>query len=249
MEDQSRPGAAGPLHDEETAAVRAAAPAPGAPVAADVPGADGFSKTFSSVLNAASGFMSLAGKEWFSSLLNQPTEPPFTHDAKFEGQFDRVMRLVVVVILLTAIVVGSVGFIADKTAALQVVTWAMKILILAFLIAIVYGIFAFLCGVRVCDNDKRRKLTVGQILFTILFIFVPWIPIIAFLWATAATGGPFQLLIMTLFFYLCVGYMFLNFVKALRRVTACSGVRVWLSVLLPIFLILFYLISRPAASS
>jgi hypothetical protein len=246
MENQSQAGDAGPLHNGEIAAVGAAAPL--APAAAGVPSADGFSKTFSSVLNAGTSFMSLAGKEWFSSLLNQPTEPPFIYDAKFDGQFDRVMRLVVVVILLTAIVVGSVGLIADKTAALQVVTWAMKILILAFLIAIVYGLFAFLCGVRVCENEKRRKLTVAQILFTILFIFVPWIPIIAFLWATAASGGPFQLLILTLFFYLCVCYMFLNFVKALLRITACSRLRVWLSVLLPIFLILLYLLSRPTAS-
>ena len=223
----------------------AAPPAPGGSGNGGGP-PDGFSRSFSSLLSAATGFMSLAGKEWFSSLLNQPTEPPFAYDAKFEDQFDRVMRLVVVVILLTAIVVGGVGLFADKTAALKVVAWAMKVLILAFLIAIAYAVFAFLSGVRVCEKEQKRRLTLGQILYTILYIFVPWIPIIAFLWATAPSGGPFQLLILTIFFYLCFGYMIVNFTKAIRRITACPPIRIWLSLLLPIILILIYLFSRPA---
>jgi hypothetical protein len=184
--------------------------------------------------------MSLAGKEWFNSLISQPTDPPFNHAAKFEGQFDRVMRLVVVVIVLTAIVVGGAGMIADKTAALKVVSWAMWVLIIAFLAAIVYGIFAFLCGVRVYDQEMRKKLTVAQILYSILYIFVPWVPIIAFLWTVAPSGGPTRLLVLLLLFYLCLGYMTLNFAKAISRISGCPRYRIWISVLVPINLILAY---------
>ncbi|MDX6304443.1 MAG: hypothetical protein QOI77_1412 [Blastocatellia bacterium] len=203
---------------------------------------DGSSK-LSSVFTGATAFMGLAGKEWLSSLVNQPTEPPFRYDAQFDNEFVRVMRLVVMVVILTGIVVGSERLFVDKGTPKLVISLALKVLIGAFLAAIVYGLFAFACGVRVWE-EKRKNLTRGQIFFSILYIFVPWLPILAFLWIVAAAGGTLRLLALTLLLYLCVGYMVLNFAKAVRRVAGCPFYRVWLSVLLPIVLVLGYVLFR-----
>src|SRR5712671_4721799 len=139
--------------------------APGDPIAPaeDEKGdaGDGSSK-LSSVFNGATAFMGLAGKEWLSSLVNQPTEPPFRYDAQFDNEFVRVMRLVVMVVILTGIVVGSERLFLDKGTPRLVIGLALKVLIGAFLAAIVYGLFAFACGVRVWEK-KRKRLTRGQI--------------------------------------------------------------------------------------
>ena len=201
------------------------------------------SKGLSSIFNAASGFMALAAKEWLSSLVNQPTEPPFSFNAKFDNELVRVVRLVVMVVLLTGIVVGSERLLVAKTAPTLVVALAMKVLIGAFLAAIVYSIFAFFCGVRVWE-EKRKRLTTQQIFFSILYIFVPWLPIFAFLWSVGSGGGTLRLLALTLLLYLCIAYMILNFAKALRRIAGCPWYRVWLSVLLPIVLVLGYVLFR-----
>lgn len=204
---------------------------------------DSSSKTLSSVFTGATAFMGLAGKEWMSSLVNQPTEPPFRYDSQFDNEFVRVMRMVVMVVILTGIVVGSERLFIDKAAPKLVISLALKVLIGAFLAAIVYGLFAFACGVRVWE-EKRKRLTRGQIFFSILYIFVPWLPIIAFLWIVAGAGGTLRLLTLTLLLYLCLGYMVLNFVKAVKRVAGCPFYRVWLSVLLPIALMLAYVLFR-----
>ncbi len=206
----------------------------------------GASKGMAAAFNSTVSFLSLAGKDWLDALIKQPTDN-FQFDSRFDNEFDRVIRLVVAVIFLTGIVVGSVGLIEDKTAALAAIKWALSILIIAFLCAIAYGLFAFLCVVRIRDGAERRKLTVAQILYSILYIFVPWIPILAFLWITFPSRGPGLGFAMILLFYLSLGYMFVNFTKAIRRITCCPWFLVWLSVLLPIFLVMAYFFSRPAS--
>jgi len=231
--------------DNPPAATPVAAPAPPVDPAEDnkVEAGDGSSRTISAVFTGATAFMALAGKEWLGSLVNQPTDPPFSYNAQFGNEFVRVMRLVVMVVILTGIVVGSERLFIDKTAPKLVIGLAMKVLIGAFLAAIVYGLFAFVCGVRVWE-EKRKRLTRGQIFFSILYIFVPWLPIFAFLWSVGAAGGTLRLLALTLLLYLCVGYMILNFAKAVRRVAGCPFYRVWLSVLLPIVIVLGYVLFR-----
>lgn len=222
----------------------AAAPsASGGPAEEEKDESSGGSSTIASIFNSATGFMSLAAKEWLSSLVNQPTEPPFGYNARFDNELVRVVRLVVMVVLLTGIVVGSERLLAAKTAPTLVVALAMKVLIAAFLAAIVYSIFAFFCGVRVWETTRKR-LTTQQIFFSILYIFVPWVPIFAFLWSVGSGGGTIRLLALTLVLYLCIAYMILNFAKALRRVCGCPWYRVWLSVLTPIVLVLGYVLFR-----
>jgi hypothetical protein len=235
---------------------------------AEAPSSDGWSSRLNSVVNASTAFMALAAKEWFGFLLYQPTSPPFQYSSRFNNEFDRVVRLVVVVIVLTAVVLGSASLIYDKRAVLIIVTWAMWVLIGAFLTAIVYHVFAFLMGVRRCHEVRRhaarshrksrplarklalmwtlqtrRKLTLGQIIFSVLYIFVPWIPIYAFLRGALLWKGMLELIVVLLI-YICAAYMFFNFAKAIKHITCCPWYRVWASLLLPIVLILSLILFR-----
>jgi hypothetical protein len=238
------------------------------------PSGESSSKGIASIINAATSFMTVAAKEWFTFLLYQPTDPPFQYSAKFANEFDRVVRLVVMVIILTSIVLGSASLsgsnlVPDKTALFSIVKWAIWVLIGAFLTSIVYHIFAFLTGVRRClpkrparhratvkkrshnklvliwELQKRRKLSIGQILFSLLYILIPWIPIYAFLQvalATSTEAGTFKLTLLVVLFWVCPCYIIFNFTKAIARITHCPRYRVLSSVLLPLVIILVYIL-------
>jgi len=150
---------------------------------------------------------------------------------------------VVAVIMLTLLVIGSVGLFTNKTAALSIATWAMWVLIGSFLLSLIYGLFAFVCGVRLAEGDRKR-ISKGQIFFSLVYTFVPWIPVYAALRTAMLSESPFVLLIVVLLLYLCFLYMILNLTKAIRSITKCSPVRVWLSVLALIFLPLIYILFR-----
>ena len=194
------------------------------------------------VYKSSTEFMGLVGKEWLSSLLSQPADPPFCFDATFPDGPVRIMRLVVMSVILTGLVVLSEQFLSKSTPTL-VLSMAIKVVIGSFLVAIVYTLFAFVCGVRVYQTTHRR-LTLGQIFFSVLYILVPWIPIFAFLWSFAGGGGTLRLLLMLALFYLCVGYVIFNFARALSRITRCPAYRVWLSVLLPVAAVASYVLLR-----
>lgn len=206
-------------------------------------GGDDPPSKLTSIYNSTTSFMGLVGKEWLSSLLSQPADPPFTFDAKFADGPVRIMRLVVMSVFLTGLVVLSERFLSKDTPTL-VLTMAIKVVIATFLIAIVYTVFALVCRVYVYQEDgKRRKLTLGQIFFSILYVFVPWIPIFAFLWSFTLGGGK-RVLLGILLFYLSFAYVIFNFIKALRQMTRCPAYRVWLSVFLPLVIVVSYLVFR-----
>ncbi|MBD0369384.1 MAG: hypothetical protein ICV60_00915 [Pyrinomonadaceae bacterium] len=244
--------------------------APETPNQPEQSASDGWSKRVYAVVNSSTAFMSLAAKEWFDFLLNQPNDPPFRYSAKFKEEYDKVIRLVVIVIVLTFIVMGSASLFMDKTAVLSIVTWAMWVLIGAFLTAIIYHIFAFFLGVRRClrthrrasgkysrrtrpllrklaliwQLQKRRKLTLRQILFSVLYIFVPWIPIFAFLRSVMKSGGTLRGLILIILIYVCTIYLIVNFAKAIKRITCTPWYRISASILLPIIFVLAYILFR-----
>jgi len=196
-----------------------------------------------SLIDKVTGLIVPAGKDWLAFLLTQP-ETTFQHNAqfKFETEMSPAVRLVVSVIVLTVIALGGASLFTDKMAVVKIGQWVMSVLIGAVLTAIMYGIFAFLFGVRVYDVEPRRRLTAAQILFPILYVFVPWIPIYAFLWRAGSSGGTFRLLLLVLLFWICSGYMFLGFVSAIRRITHCPWYFIWLSVLFPMLLIIYYML-------
>lgn len=223
---------------------RAANPnaAPAAAAGGGGPGGDDPPSKLTTIYKSTTEFMGLVGKEWLGSLLSQPADPPFCFDATFPDGPVRIMRLVVMSVILTGLVVLSERFLSKSTPTL-VLSLAIEVVIATFLLAIVYAVFAVICGVRVYQTTRRR-LTLGQIFFSVLYILVPWIPIFAFLWSFAGGGGQLRLLLMILLFYLCLGFVIVNFIRALRRVTRCPAYRVWLSVLLPIGLVVSYVLYR-----
>jgi len=216
--------------------------APAVPAGGGGPGGDDPPSKLTAIYKSTTEFMGLVGKEWLSSLLSQPADPPFSFDATFPDGPVRIMRLVVMSVILTGLVVLSERFLSKNTPTL-VLSLAIEVVIATFLLAIVYAVFAVICGVRVYQTTRRR-LTLGQIFFSVLYILVPWIPIFAFLWSFAGGGGQLRLLLMILLFYLCLGFVIVNFIRALRRVTRCPAYRVWLSVLLPIGLVVSYVLYR-----
>lgn len=209
-------------------------------IQAEPPGDDG---GLMRLYHGSTGFLAQAGKEWFNSLINQPTDPPFRYDARFDNEFVRALHLVVAVIVLTALVIGGAGLITNKTAALSIAAWAMWVLIGTFLLSLIYGIFAFVCGVRLSEGERKRISKV-QIFFSLVYTFVPWIPVYAALRTAMLSESSFLLLIVILLLYLCFLYMILNLTKAIRRITNCSALRVWLSVLALIILPLIYILFR-----
>lgn len=52
------------------------------------------------------------------------------------------------------------------------------------------------------------------------------------------------MLLGILLFYLSFAYVIFNFIKALRQMTRCPAYRVWLSVFLPLVIVVSYLVFR-----
>lgn len=78
-------------------------------------GGDDPPSKLTSIYNSTTSFMGLVGKEWLSSLLSQPADPPFTFDAKFADGPVRIMRLVVMSVFLTGpFLLWSAAFTSTK---------------------------------------------------------------------------------------------------------------------------------------
>lgn len=200
----------------------------------------------SGVISTSTAFIALAAKEWLPSLIDQPTTPPFIYRASFKDEFQRISRLIVFVIILSGLILGSLNLIFENLAALALVKLALKVLVLGFIVAICYQPFAYLVGVRIAASPKRPKsaLTLRQILFSVLYTFVPWIPVFTFLWATLPTIRGSLLIFAILVEWICSCYAIYNFAKAVLVITKSSKGRVWASILLPMFLVLAYVLFR-----
>ncbi len=151
-------------------------PAAGPPPSAGGGGGDGNGDNdpskLAAIYKSTTSFMALVGKEWLGSLINQAADPPFSFDTSFPDGSVRIMRLVVMTVFLTGLVVLSERFFSKNTPTL-VVSMAVKVVIGTFLAAIVYAVFAFVCGVRVYQTPRRR-LTLGQVFFSFLELRLGW---------------------------------------------------------------------------
>jgi hypothetical protein len=202
----------------------------------------------SMTITAPSKFLSTAAKEWLPSLLDQPTAPPFEYDASFDNEFSRSSRLTVIVIVITSILLGSLSLFTHGVDVTITVKYAFTIIAVAFLVALVYKPFAFICGVRISPRNEedlpsvssRKRLSLHQITFTVLYTFVPWIPIFAFIKASVLkTEGVLQDFLVIAPF-LCFLYMMFNFAKAIKLTTNCGWPRIWLSLSLPLAALIIY---------
>lgn len=190
----------------------------------------------STLINSSAAFVTLAAREWLLSLTDQPTDPPFQYKASFDDESERIARLIVVVIILSGVILGAWHFIFDKTATLGIFSTALKIICGAFILALIYKPIAYAFGI---------PISLRQILFTVLYMILPWLPVLSFIWGTViATEGTIRVGLI-LSFYVCFLYITYNFIKAVQILTRSNRYRIWLSLCIPIVAIIALILFRP----
>lgn len=201
---------------------------------------------FQLAANASGQFIALTSKEWLFSLLNQPTVPPFKFDADFNGELNRVVRLIVAVLTISGVLVGGVNLLVGKFDPTETFKYAIIVFVTAIFITLIYTPFFWVFGVRkipkTAKNKKElRPLTIAQVFYAILLTFVPWIPILVFIDASVSvTERPFLIDFLLIAPFLCLVYMLVNLAKSVRLLTNCSWFRIWLSILAPFLIVFLY---------
>lgn len=193
-------------------------------------------KGFLGAIGQCITFVALAAQEWLPALIDQPTTPPFRHRAAFKNEFQRIARLLVFSLILAAVILGSVSLVLEQIVVLSVVRLAFRALVLSLIMAICFQPFAYLFGVRVAatQNAPKMALSLRQILFTFLYVGVPWIPVFGFLRSIIpALRGSFLVFALIVFWVCCI-YVIRNFARAILLITKSSPIRVWLSILVPL---------------
>jgi hypothetical protein len=226
-------------------------PSPPSSPESEVPSDSGGTTWTTSILKATTSsakFLGTAASEWLPFLLDQPTQPPFAYNAQFSEEFGRASRLIVFVLVIAGLVVGGINLLSGRTMIAGTLKEAFGLFIIAVIISLVYKPFAYITGVRIqastrIDTEPPSKpLSTRQIAFSVLYTFVPWLPILAFIRATvvATRGALLDFLLIAPF--ICFLYVCFNFYKAIKMITNSSRFRVSLSVLLPIILSILYVV-------
>lgn len=199
-----------------------------------------------SIINASASFISLAAQEWLNFLIDQPVNPPFEFDAKFVDESKRIARLVVIVVVLSVLVIGGAGLFISDIATMKVITVSLSVLIGAFLITIFYKPFAFIFRVRITDvpGSPKKPLSVRQVLFSVLYTCVPWMPVFSFLSIAFVKANGTLLILVILAFWLCCFYVIYNFAKTIIVITKCRWYQVWLSLIFPLAVVVLYILFR-----
>jgi hypothetical protein len=228
--------------------------APQKPLAEAAPAAqtaEGRSSTAAWLFSSISSFLSLAAKEWLPSLLDQPTTPPFRHDAPFNNEVSRISRLLAIVVIISGVLLGSLDLLAKDVNATSSIKAALMILAVAVVLGIIYKPFTKICGVCIFPPSgadqgvpAEKSLSLRQSVFSVIYILIPWLPLFAFVRAAVFIKGVEGSLLMFLLFVrlIFIAYILINFAKSIRMITNCPWYRIWLSLLLPVFLLLGYIL-------
>ena len=207
------------------------------------PSATNWFSTLRAGITSSTSFLKIAAKEWIPFLLDQPTAPPFEHDAQFGDESGRIARLLTIVILVYLSLIGSLRLATQEVQTGRTVSAALTVFIVCILVALAYKPLAFLCGVRIHpENSPARPLSLRQVAFTTLYIFVPWLPIFAFIrtWFFI-TDDPLQFILL-IAHLICFMYVIFNFAKAIRLITNSPRYRIWTSILLLLIALLILII-------
>jgi len=197
-----------------------------------------------SLINSTASFVSQASKEWFDFLIDQPVKPPFRFNASFRNEYPRVVRLVVVVVVFSAAILGGAEYFFREVAALSVVRLTMMILLAAFVATIIYLPIAYVFGVRVKTPGKKKPLSPRQVLFSLLFTFVPWLPVFTFLSVAMIPAKGTLLILVILGFWLSCIYLIFNFTKTIILITKCAWYLVVMSIVFPLACVIAFVFFR-----
>jgi hypothetical protein len=194
-----------------------------------------------SSLSSSVEFLKLALAEWTPSLFDQPTQPPFGYNAKFVNEEGRIARLTVMVVAISLLLLGAIS-VFDNTNLRDIPGRALVLLVGCILVAITYKPFSYLCLVRIQPTqsdspEPKPPLTLRQSAFAVILIFIPWVPILAFIRSRIPTAtDPYQDLLFVAQF-ICFGYILVNFAKGIRVITKCPWYLIWPSISLPLVLL------------
>ena len=94
------------------------------------------------------------------------------------------------------------------------------------------------------SKSPKKALSLRQILFSVIYTFVPWAPIFTFLWVTIPVTKGSLLVFMLIVFWVCNMYVIYNFSKAIMLITKCSKLRVWLSIISPTVIVIAFILFR-----
>lgn len=196
-------------------------------------------------------FISQSSKDWLLSLLNQPQSPPFEHDADFEREFDRVVRLIVAVLFISGVLVGVIDYFIGGGNVLATFRDALIVFIVGLFLALIYKPFFFVFQVRIrppdsenANQEDAKALSLGQIFYSVLYTFVPWIPIVLAI-RTWAKGAEDLLWLDFLLFVaplICLAYMLINLGKSIQLITNDRWIRIWPAVFSPLVLFVAYVL-------
>lgn len=202
---------------------------------------------FQATLDFLGRNITLTTKEWIYSLLYQPTDPPFRLNADFKDELSRVVRLIVAVLTIGAALVGGLNIFNANVDMMGVVRDSITVFIVAILLSLVFLPAFYVSGVRIAvagdeGNAGQRRLSIGQVFFTILYTFVPWLPVLVFIRASVTTAENIFLIdFLLLAPFLCFIYMLINFAKSMKVITNSSYLRIWGGISIPVFFLLLYL--------
>lgn len=189
--------------------------------------------TPSEIVAVAEQKLPIAALTDWVTFLQGPASPPFKEDCRFEGEWKRLFRLLSLVLLMLGaiIVVFSLGLAAPGQKWQDLATKSQYLFLVLVIGAVVAVPYSF-----VLAPLFRIRITFAQTFFVVLLLGLPWLPLIALVWAIGKvwTGG----LVISIFLYiLCLAAIY-NFCKGVSVIARCKLWRPVISLFLPMFLAL-----------
>lgn len=164
--------------------------------------------------------------EWVTSLQG-PAPPLFEKEKNFEGEWLRLFRLASLVLLMLVLIVVVFSF-GIAQAGIMWSDLAIRILVIGAVMSVPYA-FLFAPLLRI-------KISFVQTFFTLLLLGLPWVPMLALVWALGIVWGSGMLQVPLLYIFSIVPLY--NFCKGIAVIASCRTRRVVASLAIPLFLAL-----------
>lgn len=171
--------------------------------------------------------------DWVT-LLQGPSPPLFAAECNFEQEWKRLFRLVSVVLLMLGAVITafSLGLGAAGQDWKKFVSNSSYLFLILVIGAVVAAPYAFVLAPLL-----RIRITFVQAFFSVLLLGLPWVPLIALIWAvgkvwTSGLAG----LGVSIFLYILAIVPLYNFSKGVAIVSNCRLWRVLISIFIPFIL-------------
>lgn len=170
--------------------------------------------------------------DWLT-LLQGPSTPLFTPEGKFDQEWKRLFRLVGVVLLMLGAIIAafSLGLNAAGEDWQKFVSNSRYLFLVLVIGAVLAVPYAFMLAPML-----RIKINLVQTFFSVLLLGLPWMPLVALIWAVGRvwTGG----LVVTVFLYILMIVPLRNFCRGVQMISQCRPWQPYLSIMVPLVLAL-----------